>query len=99
MHVCGASFVGEGEDQITFTALTMIIARTDVISPMAMISLTHTSGYLVGQPQQIDYDKISDLKRKTHNDTKKTKTQTTSPRVSSYHLYLKFILSRYLILI
>ena len=43
MHVCSASFVGEGEDQITFTALTVIIARTDVISPMAMISLTHTS--------------------------------------------------------
>ncbi len=42
MHVCSASFVGEGEDQITFTALTVIIARTDVISPMAMISLTHT---------------------------------------------------------
>ena len=42
MHVCSASFVGEGEDQITFTALTVIIARTDVVSPMAMISLTHT---------------------------------------------------------
>ncbi len=40
--VCSASFVGEGEDQITFTALTVIIARTDFISPMAMISLTHT---------------------------------------------------------
>ena len=29
MHVCSASFVGEGEDQITFTALTVIIARID----------------------------------------------------------------------
>ena len=58
MHVCSVSFVGESEDQITFTALTVIIA-TDVISPMAMISLTHTSCIPCMVTTAIEHYKVS----------------------------------------